>query len=118
MILSQLLISSYLHYFFSVTDFINGTFPAHMLMLCLFPLQISVIASSYLLGRNPEYYPDPLEVKPERWIRNSNNKNVHSFAWLPFGYGARMCIGGQNTLTPFLATLYLPLAFTRFTTVI
>ena len=52
-----------------------------------------MIAATYLLGRNPEYYPDPLEVKPERWIRNTGNKKVHSFAWLPFGYGTRMCIG-------------------------
>ncbi|KAK2163913.1 hypothetical protein LSH36_72g04020 [Paralvinella palmiformis] len=57
------------------------------------PKDIRVIAATYLLGRNPEYYPDPLEVKPERWIRNTGNKKVHSFAWLPFGYGTRMCIG-------------------------
>ena len=52
-----------------------------------------MVAATYLMGRNPDYYPDPLEVKPERWIRKNDNKNIHSFSWLPFGYGTRMCIG-------------------------
>ncbi|KAG5877926.1 hypothetical protein JTB14_004179 [Gonioctena quinquepunctata] len=41
---------------------------------------------------DPEYYPDPEKFNPERF----NEKNNHSrpnFAWLPFGEGARMCIG-------------------------
>lgn len=43
-----------------------------------------------------EYVKDASVFKPERWIK-SQGKNIdseiHPFASLPYGYGARMCLG-------------------------
>lgn len=48
----------------------------------------------YVMGRNPELFEDPLEYKPERWLRDDAHKSpYHAFAFLPFGFGTRMCLG-------------------------
>ena len=48
----------------------------------------------YVMGRNPELFEDPLEYKPERWLRDDTHKSpYHAFAFLPFGFGTRMCLG-------------------------
>ena len=40
------------------------------------------------------YFKDPLEFRPERWIRNHPLKeDIHPFVFLPFGHGPRMCVG-------------------------
>ena len=36
----------------------------------------------------------PMEFRPERWIRNHPlREDIHPFTFLPFGHGARMCVG-------------------------
>ncbi|KAJ2939169.1 hypothetical protein O0L34_g8481 [Tuta absoluta] len=42
-----------------------------------------------------DQYPRPREFIPERWIEGGplSHKNAHPFAWNPFGFGVRMCIG-------------------------
>ncbi|XP_017041165.1 probable cytochrome P450 12a5, mitochondrial [Drosophila ficusphila] len=50
-----------------------------------------------------EYFPKPTEFLPERWLRNTNDstgkcpandlKTKNPFVFLPFGFGARMCVG-------------------------
>jgi len=58
------------------------------------PSGTTVIASTYITGRNPDCFEDPLTFKPERWLRSAERMDkIHSFAWLPFGFGPRMCIG-------------------------
>lgn len=48
---------------------------------------------------DPEHFPRPDEFLPERWLRNNDNTNVkaskeaHPFAYMPFGFGPRTCIG-------------------------
>src|SRR3989338_3490780 len=39
---------------------------------------------------DPAYFPDPEQFKPERW---ENNELKNRFAYTPFGYGNRACIG-------------------------
>ena len=56
-----------------------------------------LLMSSYAMGRNPDIFDNPEEVRPERWMRNRKEKDFKkhkmAFATLPFGHGARSCIG-------------------------
>ena len=49
----------------------------------------------YATTRTDKYFKDPLEFKPERWLR-SESKDVHSFSHLQFGFGPRMCLGKKK----------------------
>jgi len=76
--------------------------------------------SSYVNARLDEFFPEPLEFKPERFLIDDNNNNssdgfvlelillyllkvnieykkkrVKSYSYYPFSLGARNCIG-QN----------------------
>lgn len=44
-------------------------------------------------GNMEEYVADAKTFKPARWLKDSDNENLHPFASLPYGYGARMCLG-------------------------
>ena len=48
--------------------------------------------SNYLAGRSEKLFKFPLEFIPERWLNEDLGK-IQPFASLPFGLGARMCIG-------------------------
>ncbi|ELT96518.1 hypothetical protein CAPTEDRAFT_143013 [Capitella teleta] len=51
-------------------------------------------ANLWGMGRDPDYFSDPLTFKPERWLRDIQTLEHHNpHAVLPFGHGARMCIG-------------------------
>ncbi|XP_077977218.1 1,25-dihydroxyvitamin D(3) 24-hydroxylase, mitochondrial-like [Glandiceps talaboti] len=70
------------------------------------PAKTGIMISNWLMGRDPELFEDPLEFKPERWIRDEN-EHFDGFRFLPFGYGPRMCIGKR------LADLEINLAVAR-----
>jgi len=53
------------------------------------PKGSSIFLSPYITQRNPIYFEDPSEFKPERW----QSYNGPKFAYFPFGGGAKMCIG-------------------------
>lgn len=40
-----------------------------------------------------EYVSNPKEFMPERWMSKQGEYRIHPFASLPYGYGARMCLG-------------------------
>jgi cytochrome P450 len=46
---------------------------------------------------NEEFYENPLEFKPERWLESSKKKIPH-FAWIPFSGGPRVCIGTRFSI--------------------
>merc|ERR1719341_586813 len=47
-----------------------------------------------LNSTDEEYYHNPLEFRPERWLRDSPDyRNVDRYTNLPFGHGPRSCIG-------------------------
>ncbi|XP_005099825.1 cytochrome P450 27C1 [Aplysia californica] len=58
------------------------------------PPETTIAVAMYALGRDPNVYKDPEEIKPERWIRSYEERDVmNSFAFVPFGWGQRSCIG-------------------------
>ena len=46
-----------------------------------------------LMGRISQNFPEPECFLPERWSRENKDKLPNMFASLPFGFGARMCLG-------------------------
>lgn len=50
-----------------------------------------------LMSRDPAHFPNPDAFIPERWIREASEfpsaKTAHPFAYMPFGFGPRTCIG-------------------------
>ncbi|XP_073228382.1 1,25-dihydroxyvitamin D(3) 24-hydroxylase, mitochondrial-like [Porites lutea] len=52
------------------------------------PANTLVVLEFYATTRSDKYFKDPLDFKPERWLRES--KEVHPFSHLQFGFGPRM----------------------------
>ena len=54
----------------------------------------TVTISHIAMGRNPEYYEDPEEFRPERWTRELE-RSLPRGAYTPFAGGPRVCLGKQ-----------------------
>ena len=46
----------------------------------------------YVMGRDPNLFPDPEKFDPERWLKGSKVLDKY-YNDVPFGFGPRMCIG-------------------------
>nr|WCC58042.1 cytochrome P450 [Pharsalia antennata] len=57
------------------------------------PAGTLIVMSIYTSGRDERYYKNPALFLPDRWVRNSTHSTVNQQASLPFGIGARSCIG-------------------------
>lgn len=78
-----------------------------------------LVFSLYSTSRMEKYFDDALKFKPERWLRPQStdrpqsmqcpNRSLrHAYASLPFGIGARMCVGrraAELQMLTFLASL-------------
>jgi cytochrome P450 len=53
------------------------------------PAGTYVIPCVYLAQRHPDYWDEPAAFRPERFL----DKKPDPYAWIPFGGGARRCIG-------------------------
>ncbi|XP_044726569.1 cytochrome P450 302a1, mitochondrial-like [Chrysoperla carnea] len=52
-----------------------------------------VVTQNQITCRLEEYFQNPNEFLPERWLRNMKDyKSVHPYLLLPFGHGPRSCI--------------------------
>lgn len=70
-----------------------------------------VIMSPYVLHRRPDFWEDPLEFLPERFLIE-REAHQHRFAYIPFGAGPRICIG--SSFATIEATLILAMITQRF----
>ena len=66
------------------------------------PKGTDITVITFLMLEDPDFYPNPKEFLPERWLRSTNDnkaksqcegKNAHPFAYIPFGFGPRTCVG-------------------------
>jgi cytochrome P450 len=68
-----------------------------------------ILWSAYLVGRDPEAWPDPLRFDPDRFRDlTPEQRKAANAAWVPFGGGTRNCIGfalAQMELTLIIARL-------------
>lgn len=51
-----------------------------------------LMISPYTMGRDPRFYPQPLDFRPERFTPEERQSRPR-FAYFPFGAGPRQCIG-------------------------
>lgn len=66
-----------------------------------FSPQIQLVFPTIVTGNMPEYVTEPHKFYPERWIKHNatstpgcpHSHEIHPFASLPYGHGARMCLG-------------------------
>jgi pentalenene oxygenase len=61
------------------------------------PTGTALVFSSYLLHRIPEIYPQPERFDPDRWADRHAPASPGTF--MPFGHGARKCIGDTFAMT-------------------
>uniref|UniRef100_A0A6P4FNX8 Probable cytochrome P450 4d21 n=1 Tax=Drosophila rhopaloa TaxID=1041015 RepID=A0A6P4FNX8_DRORH len=56
------------------------------------PGNTNIFLMPYYVLRDPEYFPDPLTFKPERWM-DGENASLPNFAYIPFSAGPKNCMG-------------------------
>jgi len=56
------------------------------------PKGAQVVTSTYVVHRDPRWWPEPLEFRPERFAPGAGEGRP-KFAYFPFGGGRRLCIG-------------------------
>jgi len=57
----------------------------------LIPAGSEVVYSPYMTHMDPEIYPEPKRFRPDRWL----DFKPSAYQYLPFGAGARMCLGAS-----------------------
>ena len=62
------------------------------------PAGAAALVCPYLLHRDPANWSDPERFDPERFAPGGEKDQLHSYAYLPFGGGPRLCIGNQFAL--------------------
>lgn len=71
----------------------------------------TVTMSQWVMHRDPRYFDDPDEFRPDRWA-NGLAKQLPTYAYFPFGGGPRLCIGSSFALME--AALLLATVAQRF----
>ncbi|CAG2066328.1 unnamed protein product, partial [Timema podura] len=56
------------------------------------PKGVQLVFPTIVTGNMARYVSKPDVFQPERWFKQSDTK-LHPFASLPYGHGARMCLG-------------------------
>lgn len=79
------------------------------------PKNVDIMMGFLQMYKDESYFGRPNEFIPERWLRRKDEnvcpqslKQSHPFSYLPFGYGARFCVGkrvAEMELEVFLSRL-------------
>ncbi|UFH56432.1 cytochrome P450 [Spirosoma sp. KNUC1025] len=62
------------------------------------PAGATALVCPYLLHRDPASWSEPERFDPDRFAPGGEKEQLHSYAYLPFGGGPRLCIGNQFAL--------------------
>jgi cytochrome P450 len=58
------------------------------------PKGCKMLIDSWSIHRNEKYYPNPEQFRPERFLADDPEAQTrHPYAFIPFGVGARKCVG-------------------------
>jgi cytochrome P450 len=66
-----------------------------------YPTGTVLMPCIYLLHRNPDVYEEPDRFRPERFL----GREPPPYAWIPFGGGARRCLGAGFALAEMRAVM-------------
>ena len=60
-------------------------------------VQTNVLATHSTISEDSRHFPQSEKFIPDRWLRDNSgplsSSNVHPYAYMPFGFGPRTCIG-------------------------
>ncbi|XP_067011526.2 cytochrome P450 4C1 [Anabrus simplex] len=62
------------------------------LSTCTLPAGCVAVVGTYVVHRDPRFFPDPERFDPERFLPE-RSKGRHPYSYIPFGAGPRMCVG-------------------------
>jgi len=70
------------------------------------PASYDIGVGIHSIHHNGAYYPEPYKFDPNRWIRTSKSEVTEMYkAYIPFGVGARSCIGKPLALHELMLTM-------------
>ncbi|CAN0853976.1 Licodione synthase [Linum grandiflorum] len=69
------------------------------------PVNSMLFVNMWSIGRNPKYWDDPLEFRPERFLDSQVDMKGQHYELLPFGSGRRICAGMALALQELPAAL-------------
>ena len=70
----------------------------------ILPANTNVSLNLFMVLRDPDYFPNADEFKPERFATDSDQK-INPFAYTPFSAGPRNCIGQKFAMLEMKSTL-------------
>jgi cytochrome P450 len=63
-----------------------------------YPPGVALLASAYLVHRDPNIYPQPQAFRPQRFIEREGGRAPGTYTWIPFGGGRTRCLGASFAL--------------------
>lgn len=87
-----------------VTLFSRRTYETCHIRQYEIPPETDVIIFPYMIHRDPEYWPDPDNFDPDRFLPEAV-KGRHPFSYVPFSAGLRNCIGQRFAMLEVKAVL-------------